>query len=433
MNNFDILTYINKNIFKFFFVFLIIIYFYKLYFEFSIPISGDELNSTLVYSSNIKTLFLKNYPHNAVFFHLIGLIKSVIFNFELYSFRIITFIFIILHFYIIKKLNYDELKLSLFFILILSSNFSLYGGMYIGYIFSSSIFVTIFYLIHNNKDNNKLIFILLFIQTYNHLVNIYLVIPILLVMMIKSNKKKFLFESIIYFGIPLSLFYSFSIILTGLSVLKISDVSFLGVLEYTVKNYENIAFKGFDTIFFNSYISEVKKFNLVQGIKDIYYHDKFITFILISTFLTIIVNLLYKKNLILTYILIIHFLLFVILNKQPPPRIFTGFFCFYIIYSFTIFENIKYERFIQIIKYFCIACLLVLIIKFNYQKIHKNSIYNQDINYKENIISLKILGEKCDLINDNFSEMQKKNYYFNYLNLCKKRFNLSEFLKYYRT
>ena len=136
---------------------------------------------------------------------------------------------------------------------------------------------------------------------------------------------------------------------------------------------------------------------------------------------------------IFTYILIIHFLLFVILNKQPPPRIFTGFFCFYIIYSFTIFENIKYERFTQIIKYSCIVCLLVLIVKFNYQKVHRNSIYNQDINYKENIISLKILGEKCDLINDNFSEMQKKNYYFNYLNLCKKRFNLSEFLKYYRS
>ena len=326
MYNFDILSQINKNIFKFFFNFLLVVYFYKLYFEYSIPITGDELNSILVYSSNIKTLFLKNFPHNAVFFHLIGFIKSIIFNFELYSFRIITFIFIILHFYIIKKLNYDELRLSLFFILILSSSFSLYGGMYIGYIFSSSIFVTIFYLIHSNNDNNKLIFFLLFIQTYTHLVNIYLVIPILLVMMITSNKKKFLLNAIFYFGIPLSIFYSFSIILSGLSVLKISDISISGVLEFIFKNYENIIIKGFNTIFFSPYISEGKEFTLVESLKEILFFDKFIFLILVSTFLAIIINLLYKKNLILTYILIIHFLLFVIINKHPPPRIFTGFF-----------------------------------------------------------------------------------------------------------
>ena len=328
MYNLNIFTYLNKNFFKLFYTFLLIVYFYKLYFEFSIPISGDELNSTLVYSSNIKTLFLKNFPHNAVFFHLIGFIKSVIFNFELYSFRIITFIFIILHFYILKKLNYDELKFSLFFILILFSNFSLYGGMYIGYIFSSSIFVTIFYLLNNNNGNSKLIFLLLFIQVYNHLVNVYLVIPILIVMMIISDKKRFFFEALFYFGIPLSLFYSFSTILTGLSVLKISDVSFSGVLEYIIKDYENIIVIGFDTIFFNSYISDVTKFNLIEALKSLYFFDKFIFSILISTFFTIIVNLFYKKHLIFTYILIIHFLFFIILNKQPPPRIFTGFFAF---------------------------------------------------------------------------------------------------------
>ena len=433
MYNFDILSQINKNIFKFFFNFLLVVYFYKLYFEYSIPITGDELNSILVYSSNIKTLFLKNFPHNAVFFHLIGFIKSIIFNFELYSFRIITFIFIILHFYIIKKLNYDELRLSLFFILILSSSFSLYGGMYIGYIFSSSIFVTIFYLIHSNNDNNKLIFFLLFIQTYTHLVNIYLVIPILLVMMITSNKKKFLLNAIFYFGIPLSIFYSFSIILSGLSVLKISDISISGVLEFIFKNYENIIIKGFNTIFFSPYISEGKEFTLVESLKEILFFDKFIFLILVSTFLAIIINLLYKKNLILTYILIIHFLLFVIINKHPPPRIFTGFFCFYILYSLTLLENIRYEKFIQLIKYFCIVLLLFTMAKFNYKKIHGNSKKHVDANYEENIITLKILSEKCDLINENFSEMQKKNYYFNYLNICDKKFNLSKFLKYYRS
>ena len=127
MHNFNIFAHVNENIFKYFISFLLVLYFYKLYFEFSLPISGDELNSILVYSSNIKTLFLKNYPHNAVFFHLIGFVKSIFFNFDLNSFRVISFIFIILHFYILKKLNYDELKVTLFFILLLFSYFSLYG------------------------------------------------------------------------------------------------------------------------------------------------------------------------------------------------------------------------------------------------------------------------------------------------------------------
>ena len=57
-------------------VLFLIILFYKIFFEYLIPISGDELNSILIYSSNIKTLFLKNYPGNVTFFHFVGYIKS---------------------------------------------------------------------------------------------------------------------------------------------------------------------------------------------------------------------------------------------------------------------------------------------------------------------------------------------------------------------
>ena len=41
---------------------LLFLFFFKLHFQSFIPISGDELNSILVYSSNIKTIFLKNFP-----------------------------------------------------------------------------------------------------------------------------------------------------------------------------------------------------------------------------------------------------------------------------------------------------------------------------------------------------------------------------------
>ena len=42
---------------------LLFLFFYKLHFQSFIPISGDELNSILVYSSNIKTV-LENIPIN---------------------------------------------------------------------------------------------------------------------------------------------------------------------------------------------------------------------------------------------------------------------------------------------------------------------------------------------------------------------------------
>jgi hypothetical protein len=87
--------------------------------------------------------------------------------------------------------------------------------------------------------------------------------------MITSNKKKFLLNALFYFGIPLSIFYSFSIILSGLSVLKISDIGISGVLEFIFKNYENIIIKGFNTIFFSPYISEGKEFTLVESLKEI--------------------------------------------------------------------------------------------------------------------------------------------------------------------
>ncbi len=430
-----IFTSLNKNIFEIILSLLILIYFYKLYFEFSIPISGDELNSILVYSSNIKTLFLKNFAHNAVFFHTIGYIKSIFFGFELNSFRVITFIFVLLHFFVIKKMKYDELKISLFFILLLISNFSLYAGIYVGYIFSSSIFTVIFYLISKNEKekNNKLIFFLLFIQLYNHLINVYLVLPILLSMFIIYDKKKFLYESIIFFGIPIITFYFLSTLLTGLSVLKVSDISFSGVLNLLLNNYREILFEGFKGIFFYEGISDVQKFNIKDSLRDLYFYDKFIFLTLIVSIFAIFVNFFQKKHLLLSKIFIFHFLLFIIINKQPPPRIFTGFFCFYVLFGFTLIENFNVNKNIKFYKFIFIFLISLVLFKFDFSKFIKNGVYANDIRYKEDLLSLKILATNCNLVNNNFSEIQKRNYYFNYLNLCEKKFNLEEFLTYYRS
>ena len=87
--------------------FLLFLFFYKLHFQSFIPISGDELNSILVYSSNIKTVFLKNFPGNVTFFHFLGYLKTLFIGYDLITYRSITFIFVILHFWILKKMNFN--------------------------------------------------------------------------------------------------------------------------------------------------------------------------------------------------------------------------------------------------------------------------------------------------------------------------------------
>ena len=206
-------------------IILFLFFFYKLHFETFIPVSGDELNSILVYSSNIKTIFLKNFPGNLPFFHFFGYFKTFIVGYDLISFRAITFIFLILHFWILKKMKYENNILLIFFIIILfSSYFKYYAGHYTGYIFSSFIFILIFYFLKNNENDkyNKIILFLLFIQIYNHLVNLYLVLPIILTLFIFSKKKLFIKNFFIFYLLPTFLFYFISIVLTGISMLKIS-------------------------------------------------------------------------------------------------------------------------------------------------------------------------------------------------------------------
>ena len=192
-------------------IFLLLLFYYKLYLENDIPILSDELNSILVYSTNYKTLFLKNFPGNVSFYHLIGYIKSIIFGYELLSYRSISFLFVLLILWILKKLNYRESKILIFFSVLILSNFTLTLGWYAGYNFTTTIFGLIFLLLkyNQNEKNNKIIFLLLFVQFYNHLVNIYLIIPILITLFFYSKKIKFLKEfSLFFFTTKLYFLYS---------------------------------------------------------------------------------------------------------------------------------------------------------------------------------------------------------------------------------
>ena len=71
-------------------IFSLVFIFYKIHFESSVGILGDELNSILVYSTNIYTLFLKNFPGNVTFFHSIGWVGTKVLGYDSVSYTHLT-------------------------------------------------------------------------------------------------------------------------------------------------------------------------------------------------------------------------------------------------------------------------------------------------------------------------------------------------------
>ena len=418
-------------------LFLLLLFFYKLYLEYTIPILGDELNSILVYSTNLKTLFLKNFPGNVTFFHLIGYLKSLIFGYDLLTYRSISFLSVLLSLWVLKKLNFNETKIIVFFLVLIGTNFTLTAGLYLGYNFTTAVYGLIFLLLNSNSDdkNNKIIFLLLFFQFYNHLVNLYLVFPIILSLFIYSNKKKIIREFIIYFLIPTCFFYCFSILITGIAELKVEQIGIKYIAIFIGQNFEIIFNNGLNRIFFYEAYQNAGKFDLLNVTISLYNFDKIIFFIVMLCLIFSFYNFIKNKNKsIFALIIILHFLTFFLINKFPAPRIFTSFGIFYLLVSFYFLENIieKISKPI-IFKFLSLILLLILIINLNYKEKIETSIYREDVTYKENIVSTRLLKKECVLINLNFTEAQKRNYYFNYLNFCNEKFNLNEFLIYYRS
>jgi len=416
-------------------VIILILFYYKLFFEFSIPVTGDELNSILVYTSNIKTLLLKNFPGNVVFFHFVGYIKSQVFGYDLITYRSLTYLFLILHFVIFKRIDKNNLAITLFLFFTINSNIALYSSFYFGYIFTSLIYVLIFYLLKNNnfEQHSKWILFLLFLQTYNHLVNIYLSIPIMISLFIYSNKKKFIKEWLFFYFAPSSIFYLVSTLLTGISLLKIQDTSFTNVVTFTFNDFYELFFNGFNRIFFYEAYQNVLNFNIILFLEQIFLYDKVISLTLIFSILIAIYNLRSNKiPKIFSLIILFHLIIFFLINKMPAPRILSGFYAFYFLFIYSYLRTYKTIN-LKILNISILLIIFLNLFNFNYLERVSSSIFINDITFKENDLSIKILSKKCILENNDFSEIQKRNFYFNYLNICKKKYDLSEFLKFYRS
>ena len=156
---------------------------------------------------------------------------------------------------------------------------------------------------------------------------------------------------------------------------------------------------------------------------------------MILSLVTSLLGYKFYKSSYIYLIILFHFLVIIIINKDPAPRIFGGFTAFYLIVIFDYLNNLKINFFSKsfLTKYLVILIPFYLVFNFNYSEKLNQSSYARDRTYEPDKLSKKILEKNCILKNYNFTEIEKKNFYFNYINICNKKFSLSEFLVFYRS
>ncbi|WP_148225682.1 hypothetical protein [Candidatus Pelagibacter sp. IMCC9063] len=118
-----------------------------------------------------------------------------------------------------------------------------------------------------------------------------------------------------------------SIILTGLSLAKLSNYSLITAFDYLNNNFLDIFFSGSNRIFFYEAYADAKNFSITILFKNIFFFDKIFLFTIAILIVFLLVNIKTKKiPKKIVFIMWIHFLMFFLINKDPAPRIFNGFF-----------------------------------------------------------------------------------------------------------
>lgn len=446
LKHYNYATYIkNINYSYIFLFFFLIVLFLKLYLNNQLVALGDELNSILVYSSNIKTLLLKNFPGNTTVFHFFGYLISI-FSYKLFYYKLLSYFFFSINTFLIWRFcKFFSTKLLFLITLLFSFYIPYYAFVYSGYFFSSFIFILIFLLVEAYLENQKklsLIFFLLFINFYNHLVNLYIIFPLIFILYFYSKEKKsFFIKLFLYFFIPSFLFYLVSIIITGLAVMKVQSASYVYVLNFVNNNFFEIVTKGFNWIFFNKAYDLPLNLEVFEYLKSINSEDIHFFFSIIFLFILSFYFFIKRKKNYYFYISIIllHFLLIVILNKKIYPRSYTGFIFIYYFILLKYFEffyyNLNKKRIFRILVNSCLIFLIFYkLISIDYQKRIYNGITSTDFTFEQtNIVKRDLILNDCKIKNSSYLEMEKKVYYYLYINECNKKFDLEEFLFFYRS
>ena len=405
----------------------------------------DELNSIALLSS-FKTSLIKFGGHNHMLSTQIGNIIIFIFDVDIMKIRLLSVMSTILTIYIIQKYLNNYLKTYIFVILYLSIDVIItYFSLYRGYAISSMLFSVIFFLILDEKNklkNYKIIYLLLSILILHNQSTLYIVIPILIGITINlpRNGIKFQFISykifLLYFCFPAATLIFFMCLVEGIYTekifIKLSNFNNFYLIIF--KNLFTITFAGFHNIFFNDFVSITLTETFDDFLEKIKNNLLFFTIFFISLIKSAYFIFIKKNKDPINIIVLIFFIIFLIINRNAPVRVYTGFVSFFIIYlfydvNFSLFKNHKN---ISQIPLFIILPLIIFLKLYNIDFI---KIQAPEINDLSNDIELlQKRRVDCNFPSRKYSkELDKHLEYYVYLNKCKKKPDINKYYKYYKS
>ena len=408
---------------------------------------SDEIASIALLSS-FKTSLIKFWGHNHFLTTQIGNLIIYIFGVDIMKLRLLSLTCFIIMILLIQRYFKDYSKTFAFIFICLSINMIIsYFSIYRGYAISSLLFTLVFFLIDfkkNNLENSRLLYLILALLIIHNESTLFLIIPILLVFNFEylKNTNKFIFKAyknlFLFFIIPfLSLLLMFSFT-EGLYLKKIfiNASNYMSIFPFIFNNFFNIISVGFFKLIFN----EANSVSLFSNLDDSYIlvkKDPYLFLIFVISLLKSIYFIFFKKDKdIIHLIIFIFFITFLLINRNGPTRIYTGFISFFIIYLLRDFNlDLIKNRFFNFKLFNIIIVLLIFI------KLYSIEFPNVDTE-KQSYITLKENLVNCDFPSDDHTEpppaANKKRFerlleYFVYLQECKKKPDINKFYKYYKS
>ena len=397
----------------------------------------DEIVSVTTLSS-IQTSFVKFAGHNHLLSTWLGNTIIYTFGLDLMKIRLISFLSFLLMSLVVQLLFKDYMKTFLFLLICTSIDVIItYYSLYRGYAISSLLFCFIFFLIHEKKNylrNLKHIYFILSVLVFHNQSTLFLVIPILLGItydLLKSQTEGYfncLKIPVFYFISPFVIFcFTFSFVEgVYLSKIFIDLTKIQEQIQFIANNIIFILYSGFNNIFFNDFTNVTLLDSFPSFIQKVKNHYLLFIIFAIALIKSIYFILIKKKNLI-DYIILIFFVCFILINRNGPVRIYTGFVSFFIIY---ILRDLNLNYYKKKLKFNIFAThIIIVLIFFKLFSIEFVQTQNEKIQY----LSFYNNMNNCNFPSQiSLLEFEKHLAYFVYLEKCKAKPDINSFYKFYK-
>lgn len=399
------------------------------------PVHDEVVSVTLL--SDIKTSLIKFQAHNHYISTQIGNLIIYLFGVDLIKLRLISFISFLLIIIFFYKKTKDLNKTLLFILTCLSADIIItYFSLYRGYAISALSFVYIYFLLvddENKVRNFKIIYFILSILIFHNQSNLFLIIPLLIVISYNTlyNRDNFIFSYkiiFVYFFIPFIFILFVTSFIEGIRAQKLffEVVKPNFFIQLNINDIFSIFLNGFMEIFFNKFTNEYLYQNL--GTFFIYVKNNIILFsIFIFSLIKSCYKIFFKKKIdIIDSVIFLFFITFLILNRNGPERIYTGFVSFFIIYILIDLDlTLLNKKNIYLVSRFIIIFFVIIKIS--------NIDFIKTKSTKEKYMFFKNKINNCNFpLNKKTSEFDKHMEYFVYLAECKKKPDINKFYIFYK-